>query len=147
MNHDSQSEEDLESIFEKAIDDGGLELSNVEVLQLAYATRRALVPVIKENSEFPRTQVNGLKGAYYTVRDLLDCVNERLLEKHAEVTWFFLNNFELYGPGTRLVWKDQYRNEVDYRLVPFMPRSSERNPWDNSVNESMETESQKDLPF
>lgn len=84
-------------------------LTKQEVIKFAYVTKEIIG--YAWGAKLSNAQVNCYIECFYTIKDLLEDVDKEYLQKHSEVSDFFLKGHRLINENDRLQWEKEWKTE------------------------------------
>jgi hypothetical protein len=81
-----------------------VELSNQQVVELAYAVMELIEPLARTHAKLYFEQANGYLSCFYLMRGLLGNVDPDYLDQHKDLARFFRQDRELDNAFDRLKW-------------------------------------------
>lgn len=81
-------------------------LTNQEIVKFAYVTKEIIGYVW--GSQLSNAQANCYIECFYTIKDLLDKVDKEYLDKHSEISNYFLKGKRLTSFNDQLQWEKEW---------------------------------------
>ncbi len=82
-------------------------LTDQEILKFAYVTKEIIE--YSWGKKLSNAQANCYIECFYTIKDLLEEADETYLNKHPEISGYFLTGKRLISEEDRLQWEKEWR--------------------------------------